>query len=272
MAFLRNALAGLMIIASPAPASTVPMPADPVGKWVLDYGEAGCTLSRTFGDPAKPMILGFVPVPFGEKVRVVLITPDRPKGPGLDKGTIEFGAPQTKHETPVEIYPSAAGGWSVVAGADQGALLQALEVGQVLTLNYGRSRVSLNVGQNDKAVAALRSCLGDLLAGWGMDKAAQALVASPPGGNVVAFFRADDYPASALEGKEQGDVAVRYWVEPDGRVADCRVVMSSGSELLDSTTCTIITERARLTPARDKDGKPVRSLTATTIHWIIPTG
>ena len=141
----------------------------------------------------------------------------------------------------------------------------------MLTFRPQGATVALRIGPSARAVAALRLCVADLLARWGMDKAAQAQVVTPPDGSVVSVFGAEDYPDDALRANQQGEVILRYWVETNGRTSDCKVVKSSGFASLDSTTCEILTERARLVPARDGKGLPVRSLTASSISWKIPS-
>jgi periplasmic protein TonB len=67
----------------------------------------------------------------------------------------------------------------------------------------------------------------------------------------------DDYPRRALEARVTGTVFVRFIVQPDGRVSDCRVSRSSGSAELDGTTCRLIERRLRYRPALDAAGRPI---------------
>ena len=66
-----------------------------------------------------------------------------------------------------------------------------------------------------------------------------------------------DYPRAALETRAEGRVETRFTVGTDGRVSNCRVTRSSGSTALDQTTCRLIEQRFRWTPARDAHGNPV---------------
>lgn len=77
-----------------------------------------------------------------------------------------------------------------------------------------------------------------------------------------------DYPKGLGEEGVQGNVAVRYLVREDGRVAECQVTRSSGSKLLDDTTCRLITERFRFRPSRDEQGRPVASYIVENHEWI----
>jgi protein TonB len=66
-----------------------------------------------------------------------------------------------------------------------------------------------------------------------------------------------DYPRAAIQAREEGQVETRFVVGIDGHVSNCRVTRSSGSTALDQTTCQLIEQRFRWTPARDAHGNPV---------------
>jgi TonB family protein len=80
-----------------------------------------------------------------------------------------------------------------------------------------------------------------------------------------------DYPDEAIRKEEEGTVAFRLDVGSDGKPTACAVVESSGSAMLDSTTCRIMMERPRFQPARDANGKPVADQIASRITWRLPT-
>jgi protein TonB len=78
-----------------------------------------------------------------------------------------------------------------------------------------------------------------------------------------------DLPAELADAEIGGTVGVRYAVEPDGRVDECRITKSSGNPLLDRTTCRLIEERFRYKPSLDADGQPVRSYIVESHSWEI---
>ena len=84
--------------------------------------------------------------------------------------------------------------------------------------------------------------------------------------NLASYVTADDYPAEAMRNEEQGLVAFRLYVGPDGRVVGCSVTSSSGSPSLDETTCSIMQRRARFTPAM-MNGRPANDTVAARIRW-----
>ena len=77
----------------------------------------------------------------------------------------------------------------------------------------------------------------------------------------------DDYPADSMHDEEEGTVEFTILVGKDGRVSDCTVTSSSGSERLDRVTCRLISQRARLEPARDARGKPVERSLRSRLTW-----
>lgn len=67
---------------------------------------------------------------------------------------------------------------------------------------------------------------------------------------------ADDYPPVSIRLQEQGTVAIKYTITPEGGVAECAVTMTSGKPRLDDAACTMVKRRWKFKPAT-QDGKPV---------------
>jgi protein TonB len=76
-----------------------------------------------------------------------------------------------------------------------------------------------------------------------------------------------DYPRRALRDRLQGRVSVGFTVLTSGRIADCRITASSGSPMLDSTTCRLLTKRLRFRPARDSSGRPIATTLYSDYTW-----
>jgi len=85
-----------------------------------------------------------------------------------------------------------------------------------------------------------------------------------------AIFTTDDYPSSALRNDERGRVTARFDVADDGIAENCSAEVSSGSAALDIATCRIILRRIRYDPARDSEGRPIRSADTFSITWTLP--
>ncbi len=90
-----------------------------------------------------------------------------------------------------------------------------------------------------------------------------------PPRQIKGRLKNSDYPAAAGEAGVGGTVAVRYVVETDGGVSDCEVTRSSGSRILDETTCRLIRERFRFRPSLDKQGRPVAAAIVENHSWYV---
>ena len=78
----------------------------------------------------------------------------------------------------------------------------------------------------------------------------------------------DDYPAGAPRARPQEPLGVVLDVTPEGRVSGCKVLRSSGSAIVDASTCEILQRRARFIPARDnRTGLAVAGQVADVIRW-----
>lgn len=88
-----------------------------------------------------------------------------------------------------------------------------------------------------------------------------------PIGNVIDWFPADAYPAQARAAGQEGRTAFALDIDALGRITQCRVLQSSGSDLLDSATCTQAIINGRFRPARDAAGKPVARAWQSSMRW-----
>ncbi|MEA3047982.1 MAG: hypothetical protein QOJ53_2314 [Sphingomonadales bacterium] len=87
---------------------------------------------------------------------------------------------------------------------------------------------------------------------------------------LYAYVAADDYPAAALRGEEQGRTGYRLEIGADGFVRGCTITGSSGSAALDAATCRILRSRVRFVPARDRQGRFVPDSYESGIRWSLP--
>jgi TonB family protein len=89
-------------------------------------------------------------------------------------------------------------------------------------------------------------------------------------GDLSSVFSDRDYPAEAIRRGEQGVATFTLDVDEAGQVSACRITGSSGSAMLDETTCRIARERARFQPARDRRGRAVPDQVSSRMHWVLP--
>lgn len=264
----------------------------PTGPWRVDYGETECRLLRTFGPPDRSVIL-----------RVA-------RGNGLDRFDMVLagtGIPRLRQQIDVTLrlepqaleqqvsaysmaLPDTSGRFVRWYDADS-ELIEAMNRDQrlVVTSNGGLA-VTLNMLGAKAAIAALDVCYADLLKSWGLDLAKEAQVAVRPkaiggGGGTVTALRSGarpsgpagwatwaDYPTEALRQEIGGTVVMSLLLDLRGRVADCRVVVSTKFAPLDEKSCLLMRQRAQYTPALDAKGNALAATVIQRIRWIIPEG
>lgn len=98
---------------------------------------------------------------------------------------------------------------------------------------------------------------------------AAAVVATTPT-TPLPWFDLNDYPTKAFAREWQGVTTFAVIVAPDGRAVDCRIVKSSGYEVLDRPACWVPMKRARFTPAVGADGRPAYGVYRSQVVWQRP--
>lgn len=83
-------------------------------------------------------------------------------------------------------------------------------------------------------------------------------------------FIMKNYPPGARRRGEQGRVAFRVAIEPNGSLASCEVTESSGYAGLDQETCDIIVKYGQLKPVLGPDGRAIRATQNGFIVWKLP--
>ncbi len=78
----------------------------------------------------------------------------------------------------------------------------------------------------------------------------------------------DDLPQGLVAPGDEAAVGVRYTVNVDGSVSNCRIDRSSGFAALDAAACRLIEARFRFRPARDARRRPAPSTVAEDHVWI----
>jgi TonB family protein len=111
----------------------------------------------------------------------------------------------------------------------------------------------------------IRACVAAALLVAAAPAMAQSLVV--PKSNPLGWMTNDDYPAAALRANQEGRVSVLLSVDAMGRVTDCSVTGSSGSALLDTTTCSLFKRRGRFLPETDANGTPIAGVYAISREW-----
>lgn len=77
----------------------------------------------------------------------------------------------------------------------------------------------------------------------------------------------DDFP---YDQGQSGQVAIKLFVEADGRPEICIVTSSSGVSRFDDLSCRQFMRKGRFDPARDARGLPISSWVEQNIKWAAP--
>ena len=88
-----------------------------------------------------------------------------------------------------------------------------------------------------------------------------------PIGDPASWFPADAYPPSAKAEGAEGRTVFSVNVDARGRVTSCNILQSSGTPLLDSTTCALAVTNGHFNPAVDASGKPVAGVWKSAMRW-----
>ncbi|WP_164521720.1 energy transducer TonB [Sphingomonas sp. ABOLE] len=86
---------------------------------------------------------------------------------------------------------------------------------------------------------------------------------SPP----HTWINDDDYPKSAAVERRAGLLRYSLEVDPKGFPVKCSILRSSSHEELDREACVLMLQRARFSPARDADGKPITADFSGVVLW-----
>ncbi|MEO5707578.1 MAG: energy transducer TonB [Alteraurantiacibacter sp.] len=95
----------------------------------------------------------------------------------------------------------------------------------------------------------------------------QARAASRDGQNRWAARIQSNYPRRAVQREIEGNVGMAVVVDATGRVTQCSVTSSSGSEDLDQAACEGMQRYARYNPALDAAGNPTTGRDSMTIVY-----
>ena len=231
--------------------------------WQVDWGDQYCTLVR-LPDRNTPFVVSIRALPGGHDATLILVESGRGRLPsGISAVSVDPA--QRSFQVRVVAERRPGGRRALVLHDLPNHFLDTLSGAHALQLSGGgrvRRRIDLR-----QAGTAVRQCISDALREWDIDEAALSALREWPVSTNMMGLRHTDYPEESLRRRSQGRVVVRIDVSPEGRITACLPIASSGDRALDSTTCRIILERARFTPAIGADGRPVAARIAATVTW-----
>ena len=268
-----NTIAAVALL-SQALAAPISTPLAPTGKWTVDYADAACILSRTYGVGDPHTTLGINPSLLASGLELITVAPGATTTRYRTmKGTLTLQPSGQTIASDISVYEIKAENKTVTTLRAQDDAAAEILRSTTLTIAFAnRSQTAFAVPGMTGAAGALKACQDDLLRHWGIDPAERDLPKPTSGTPSSAMWITnDDYPASALRAREQGAVTIVWTIQTDGTVGDCRAVQSSGSKALDDAACSAITRRGRYAPPLGADGKPHARHGMRKVVWLLPS-
>lgn len=282
-----NLFCGILGLALAAPAvAAEPEVLAPVGAWEINYDADSCHLLRAFGRGDKQVTLkmsrvqpgdqtdlefyGKLLAPHGLMAPVEVAfgdhKPTRSSPPFLGKGGDDLPALMiTSVRLDGRERGSGAPPPNTVTPEQEAAI-------KTVSLRVKQNEVfRLQTGSMAKPMQAMRSCLTDLVRHWGYDPAVQASLSKPtaPIGNAGSWVTGSDYPTKAFFNRSVGVVSFRLDIDETGKVTGCRVLRRTDPDEFEDITCRLLSRRAKMTPALDAQGQPVKTYYVNSVRWIM---
>lgn len=264
----RVTLCAAALISSAAPAQTAPK--QPTGKWVVEFADHDCILSRPYGTTAKgTLILSLRKMPMETGIALLVIKYGGHHEMTGGKAELDFGTGEPL-ETHFGAYSTTSDLRMIWIGVTDESYRGATKSGVVRVSAPREVREAFAVPGLGPALKLLDQCAMNLGELWGIPKEQQLRVSKPAKlTNPEGLFSSSDYPTSALRKDVTGKTVLRLMVDEAGKPTDCVILKPSGDKALDNRSCGVLMHRAQYEPAQDLEGKPMRSLAVTAINWIL---
>lgn len=274
-----------------------PLTLKPSSAWHVDYAEDRCRLGRQFGVGEQQTLLFMDRYGPEEYFRLTVSGKLIEASSAAPKAKIQFGPSEAEQELefllgnlgnkPAFVFvnrarvapPSASEldainrqpeqAWAAVQpiSDDRKKAIKFFRVGKPLG-----TEVILETGSMRAPLAALDSCIDNLLTTWGIDVAKHKTLMrpvkslSPPEKWVVS----SDYPMKMLMKGQPAIVEFRLNVSPDGTPVSCHIQSTTRPKEFDEAVCGSLMKRARFAPALDAEAKPMASYYRNTVRFAIP--
>lgn len=258
----------LSLLAWGVGAAAEPAARNPTEKWNVNFADAQCVASRTYGTAKEPLHLVLKAPPLGEVMQIAVIkggySPQAEQvearirldeGSPLKTSMLMFSAPRSN--TRVYLLNMPAAEFSLVRQAKS------------LSIRSDGLNETFALSQMAPLLKIVEDCVADLRAVWNVadPQGAGSPLASRASGQLASLFKPEDYPSPAMQQNKGGSLRFAVLIDESGRVADCTIIETSGVPSLDAQTCFIIKERARFQPARDSAGKPAKDAAFQRVTW-----
>ena len=267
-------IAALLTPLALASASAVQQPAAvPPARWISSWDHGECLLTRAIGNAEA---LSVRTTPGSGYASLWIRRPAASSGPHGSNlnGVVTLLPGDRQIESGTVEHFRYRGDTLYIIWFPSDVLLARLESATSVRVAIERTQlVDLPLGNAAGAVNIMRQCMDDQLRSWGIDPTSLSSLSQRPtplhARGFLGYFSDGDYPDDALRAGHQGAATVRLNITPEGTVAECTTLVSSGHRSLDTRTCLIFTRRARFRPALNATGAPTSAPLILTIYWRI---
>jgi len=283
-------LSALGLIAQSAQGADKAPPSLPrITKWEMKYDEDACSLLAEFAAGGDAVMMAITRTTPGDWFELRLY--------GKMLGSAEIGMPIEvafgdgtpvkrtamvatsggDKKIPAAIIPGLRiDGWEPTPKMDASSpvpLISADQEAKVASVTFKpgmKRRYRLATGSMRAPFAAMRTCTDDLVRHWGFDPAVEATLSrrATPTTNPANWLKSNDFPPSALAEGMNGYVKFRLDVDPDGKVAGCRILYRTNPDEFADASCKLLARRATFQSALDAAGNPVRSYFVSSVKWL----
>lgn len=292
---MRHALLAVSAFATvlaAGPLRAEPIVLKPYGPWNVDFGEDSCRLQRLFGSAEDKQVLMFQQYWPDDRAGMTVAGSAFGRFRNDDRTELSFADGQEPIRA--AAYAGSLGDYgdalvfasigfkAAAPRADAsdnaaGSAFRQMDLAfgkqaRFVAVRQGGREVRFATGAMDSAFEVLNQCTLEQVRALGLDvDRYKTLRSHPRWVNRDALTRriVASYPSEARAQGEQGIMRMQVIVGADGKVESCRVLKATTTQRLESPACDIM-QRAEFTPAIDAEGKPFRSLYATSITYRMP--
>lgn len=258
-----------------APLSGQTTPRQPTDKWVVNFADAQCVASRSYGTKDNLFQLVLKAPPVGDIVQVTIVRHGGMRNAAQYDGSLRFDGNDPHAISLLEFDTGGQRSMTFNLPASQVGAMSAARTmrisGTDLIPAGGEYRPqlpvdeSLTLSQTAPVLKLLDDCAADLRTAWNVSDAIQI----DQNRELEGLLKATDFPSIAFERQAGGQVEGVLLFNESGRAVDCTVSKTSGTAVLDAQTCSVFLARAKVDPPRGADGRPTKSGRTYRVKWTL---
>jgi hypothetical protein len=280
-----------------AAAAPAPLILKPSSSWHVDYGDEKCRLVRQFGEGKQTAVL-FMDL-YGPSEYFQMTIAGKLVRAAVQKGNanIQFGPSEEEQKLsfvsgtigkePALLFsrsariapPNAAELLAIKERSDDEWInLQPISEERKKAVRYLRigkplrKPVTLETGSLRGPLAALDTCVENLVTSWGVDVQKHKTLTrkAEPSKSPGDWIKSSDYPENMLMAGQPALVSFRLSIGTDGVPTACHIQATTRPKEFDNAVCKSVMRRARFSPALDAQGQPLASYYQNNVYFRLP--